>query len=64
MDLRRGVGDPAGDLLAVDSVVEKRERLGLVVAGLKLGFGIVDRAAVEPRRRAGLEAAQFEAQPP
>ena len=60
--LRRGAGDPAGDLLAVDSIGEEGERLGPFIARLSFGLGIVDRAAVDPRRRAGLKAAQLEAE--
>jgi len=53
--LRRRASDPAWKLPAVDSLGEKRKRLGRFVAKLLLDPGVVDRAAVDPRRRAGLE---------
>ena len=63
MKLGRGAGDPARHLPAVDPIGEEGKRLGLVVAQLQFGLGVVDRAAVDPRRRAGLESAQLEAEP-
>ena len=44
-------------------VGEERKWLRLVVAGLQLGVRVVDGAAIEPRRRAGLETCQSEAEP-
>ena len=61
VDGRVGVGDVAGNLLAVEPLGEKRERLGHVVAGVELGLGVVDRPAVEPRGRARLEPRACEA---
>ena len=60
---RIGVRDPAGQLLDVEPIGEKRERLGPVVARLQFDAVVVDRAAVEPRRRAGLEPLESKAQP-
>ena len=47
----------------VDPLGQRRERLGRLVAGLHLEPRPVDRAAVEPRRRAGLEPAERKAEP-
>ena len=62
----RGVGragDAALDLRRLDALGEHRERLRRLVAGLHLDRGPVDRRAVEPRRRAGLQPAEREAEP-
>ena len=63
VDLGRGERDPAGQLLAVDAVVQERERLRLRVAELELRLIDVDGAAVESHGRAGLETLQLETQP-
>ena len=55
-------GDAAFDLRVVDARGQHRERLGRIVARLHLERRPVDRLAVEPRRRAGLEAAEREAE--
>ena len=52
------VGDVADDLRRRDPIGQEREGRRRVVAGLRLEPGPVDRAAVEPRRRAGLQPAQ------
>ena len=59
-----GESDPARELRLIEVIREKRKRLRLIVAGLQFGPTVVDRAAVEPRRRAGFEAAQLEAELP
>ena len=56
-----GLGDVADDLRRRDPLGQKRERHRRVVAGLHVEPLPVDRAAVEPRRRAGLEPAEREA---
>ncbi len=58
----RGAGDAALDLRRFDARGEHRERLGRLVARLHLDGSPVDRGAVEPRRRAGLEPAEREAE--
>ena len=55
--------DAALDLRRLDARGQHRERLGRLVARLHLDRGPVDRRAVEPRRRAGLEPAEREAEP-
>ena len=62
VQLRRRVGDPAGQLPAVDPLGEEGEGFRLGVAGLKLGFLVVDGCGGQPGRRAGLEAGQPNAQ--
>ena len=62
VDLLVGVGDPAGNLLAIDPLGEEGERFGLLVAGLDFGLRIVDRAAVEPGGGSGLETFDLESQ--
>ncbi len=59
---RRRSGDAAGDLRRCDAIGESRERHRLVVGLLLVEAGPVDRAAVEARRRAGLEASESEAE--
>src|SRR5690606_3662310 len=61
---RRGPGDAAVDLRRGDGVGQGRERYGRVVRRLRFQAVPVDGAAVEARRRAGLQAAKGEAQPP
>ena len=58
-----GVRDPAGQLFRVELVGQKTERLRIVVAGLQLALAVIDRAAIQPPRRAGFEACQLEAEP-
>ena len=62
--LRRGPGDVAGHLRIVvrDALGAEAERGGIGVAGLHLKARPVDGAAVEARRRAGLEAASAQAE--
>ncbi len=60
---RSRVCQPARHLRLDDFVGHKRERNRIVVAGLNLGFRIVDRPSVESSRRSGLEALDFEAEP-
>ena len=55
---RVGFGDMADDLRSRDPTSQEREGQGRIVAGLHLQPGPVDGAAVEPRRRAGLQPAQ------
>lgn len=57
-----GVSDMTGELFDVQSTGEERERLRWVVSRLQLGLGIVDRRAVQPWRRAGLESSGFESE--
>ncbi len=53
-----GVGDPAGHLARMlAAIAEEGKHRHRIVAGLFLQQRIVDAAAVEPGRRAGLEAA-------
>jgi hypothetical protein len=53
-----GMGDPAGHLARMlAAVAEEGKHRHRIVAGLFLQQRIVDAAPVEPRRRAGLEAA-------
>ena len=59
---RRGLGDAAVDLRRLDPGRQKGEGSGGLVARLDLQPGPVDGAAVEPRRRAGLEPAHGKAQ--
>ncbi len=47
----------------LDALGQRRERLRRLVAGLHLDRAPVDGAAVEPRRRAGLEAAERKSEP-
>ena len=56
------VGDMAGDLRRGDFLGERRKGLRRLVAVLPLKLGIVDRRPVEPGWRAGLEAAEREAE--
>ena len=58
-----GAGDAALDLGLLDALGQRRERLRRLVAGLHLDRGPVDGAAVEPRRRAGLEATERKPDP-
>src|SRR5579864_4567374 len=53
-------GNAALDLWRRDPVGQGRERLRWIIAGLHLDGGPVDRGAVEPRRRTGLEPAELE----
>ena len=53
----RGEGDVAGHLALRDLLCAEAEGRGIGVAGLKLESRPVDGAAIEARRRAGLEAA-------
>ncbi len=65
-DVVRGpgrAGYTALDLRLVDARGEHGERLGRLIARLHLHRGPVDRAAVEARRGAGLQASQGEAEP-
>ena len=55
---RRGLGDVAGDLRRGDRARQIGEGLGRLVAVLLLERAVVDRAAIEPRRRAGLETTE------
>ena len=55
--LRRGEGDVAGDLRLHDFFGAEAERRGVGVAGLLFEAFPANGAAVEARRRAGLEAA-------
>ncbi len=50
-----GAGDAALDLGLCDALGQRRERLGRLVARLHLDRAPVDGAAIEPRRRPGLE---------
>ncbi len=56
------IGDPARNLRRRERIGEERKRLRIIVARLKFGLRIVDRAAVEPGRCARLEPPQFEAE--
>ena len=56
--------DVALDLRPVDLLGQERERRGLGIAGLRLELRPVDGAAVQPRRRAGLQARPLQAQGP
>ena len=58
---RRRAGDTALDLRRGDPLGHHRERLRRIVAGLHLDRGPIDRGAVEPRRRAGLQSPELEA---
>ena len=63
-DLVRGgnrARDAAFDLRIGDAFGQHRERFGRIVAGLHLDALPIDGAAVQPRRRAGLQAAEREA---
>ena len=51
-------GDAALDLRSFDPLGQRRKRLRRLVAGLHLQARPVDGAAVEPRRRAGLQPAE------
>ena len=62
MGLRIGVSNPADRLRLGDGLGAKAERRGNGIAGLHLKLREIDGARVEPRRRAGLEPAHFEAQ--
>ncbi len=59
----RGIPQVAGNLLLLQPVRQEGERDDPLVAGLLLELGEVDGAAVDARRRAGLEPAQREAEP-
>ena len=58
---RRRAGDAAFDLAVDDALGERRERFGRIVAGLHFHAAPIDRRAVEPRWRAGLQASELEA---
>ena len=58
---RRRAGDAAFHLRIGDALREDRKRFRRIVARLPLYRGPVDRAAVEPWRRAGLETAECKA---
>src|SRR5262249_6156403 len=58
-----GAGDAALDLGIVDALGQHRERLRRLIAWLHLHRGPVDGAAVEPRRRSGLEPSQRKSEP-
>src|SRR6516162_3695056 len=58
-----GAGDAALDLRIGDAVSQRRERLRRLVSWLHFDPAPVDRAPVEPRRRAGLESPESEAEP-
>ena len=60
--LRRGEGDVAADLRLHDFFGAEAEGRGIGVAGLLFKCVPADGAAVEARRRAGLEAAGAQAQ--
>ena len=64
MRFRRGPGDVARHLRVVmsDALGAEAEGRGIDVAGLKLELRPVDGAAVEARRRAGLQAAAAKAE--
>src|SRR4051794_2547660 len=55
------VRDETGKLLLHDRVGAETEWLGVRVARLKLGFGEVDGASIEPAWRSRLEARQLKA---
>ena len=55
VDLRRCASDPAGELLAVNPVGQKRKRLRFGVASLYVELGKIDRFGREPAGSAGLE---------
>ena len=57
-----GVADVALDLGAINPAGQERERRGVGVAGLRLEMGPVDGAAVQARRRAGLEPGPVQAE--
>ena len=59
VDRRVGVGDMAVELGLGDRVGEERERDRVGIPGLRLQPGEIDRAAVQARRRAGLEALEL-----
>ena len=56
-----GAGDAALDLRVLDALGQRRERLRRIVARLHLEARPVDGAAIEPRRRAGLQPAERKA---
>jgi hypothetical protein len=56
-------GDPAFDLRRRDPVRHEGERHRLAVSRLVLDAGPIDRAAIQPRRRARLETTQRQAEP-
>ena len=58
---RRG-GDSAGDLRRRDSLGQKRERHRIVIGLLHFEARPIDRLAVEPGGRAGLQASEFQPQ--
>ncbi len=60
---RRRRGDRAVELRVGDPRRQRRERLGRIVARLPREAPVVDRAAIQPRRRAGLQTAEREARP-
>ncbi len=62
MRLRRGVGDVARHLRLRDPAGAEAERRGVGVARLRGETRPVDGAAIQTRRRAGLEAAAAQAQ--
>ena len=57
MGLFIGMGNPAGDLTHERSAVQEREHDRLIIARLRLQRLPADRAAIQTRRRAGLQAA-------
>ena len=58
----RRVGDPAGDLGRHDSLGQKRERHRIVVGLLHFEARPIDRLAIEPGGRAGLQASELQTQ--
>ena len=59
---RIGVRDVAIELVLGDPIGEERERHRVGIAGLRLQPLEIDGASVEPRRRAGLEPPELEAE--
>src|SRR4051812_30191668 len=57
-----GSGNPAMNLGVVDMVGKRGERLRRLVPRLRLHCLPIDGAAVEPRRRSGLEPSEDKAQ--
>ena len=51
------------DLRRLDAIGQRRERLRRLVAGLHLDCTPVDRCAIKPRRRAGLQTAERKPEP-
>src|SRR3954453_16316022 len=61
MGRRRRPGDAALDLGRRDPVVQDREGLWWIIAGLHFNRGPVDARAIEPRRRSGLQPSKCKA---